>query len=100
MACEGDGEAFAAFSRLIWSLLSNISDFFGSMVARGTSGLGSTILPGVLVGAAVVGVEALASSTSPSSTSIGTFGVPTPRELIKSIDADVIGCGLTYLARD
>jgi hypothetical protein len=81
----------AAFSLLICSRLSNISDFRDSIVAAGVeaAGLISELVLGVgpvfVVVVVAAGAEVFASSTSPSSTSILVIGlgVETPRELSK-----------------
>jgi hypothetical protein len=80
----------AAFSLLICSRLSNISDFRDSIVTAGVeaAGLISELVLGVgpvFVVVVVAGAEVFASSTSPSSTSILVIGlgVETPRELSK-----------------
>jgi hypothetical protein len=83
-------DAAAAFascrSRNICSLRTRTSDFGASPAEEvvGVEGLGSAaVSTDLVVPAFVVLVDALASSTSPSSTSIlaGALGVETPREL-------------------
>ena len=81
--------AFAScFSRKCCSLRSKTSDFRGSLaVGAGVEGLDSAVVstgvPDFDVLAFVALTDALASSTSPSSTSavVGALGVDTPREL-------------------
>ncbi len=86
----GGVAALAAFSLLICSLRSRISDFLDSIAAAGGAGLGSGVLvPPVagLPGPVVVGV---AASTSPSSTSMGGgLDIETPRELRPILDCEV-----------
>lgn len=91
IAGAGDeAAAFAAFSLLICSRRSRISDFFDSIVvaAAGSEGFGSEMLSlarTLLVSPVVFGVANFASSTSPSSTSVLGFEVDKPRELIDEL---------------
>lgn len=91
IAGAGDeAAAFAAFSRLICSRRSRISDFFDSIVAAvaGSEEFGSGMMSlarTLLVGSVVLGVTNFASSTSPSSTSVVGFEVDIPRELIDKL---------------
>ena len=85
---DGGGVAtLAAFSLLIFSLLSRISDFLDSMIAAAFGNAGLALSPGAMIGSVALGIAKLVllSSTSPSSTSPVTvgFGVGTPWELVK-----------------
>ncbi len=86
---DGEPPLLAAFSRLICSRFSRISDLFDSMVAT-VSGLAADLLLGPslvesigFAASAEAALENLESSTSPSSTSWrpDSFCVETPKEL-------------------
>jgi hypothetical protein len=86
--CDGvEVAALAAFSLLICSLRSRISDFFDSIAAAGGVGLGSGVWVLSVAGLLAPVVVGVATSTSPSSTSMGVgLDVETPRELHPTLD--------------
>jgi hypothetical protein len=88
--------AFAAFSLLICSLRSRISDFFDSIITTDAGGIEFTSRGSFLARVCfsvpiVLGVASFASSTSPSSTSIAVdLEVDTPTELMKWSAIEVV----------